>query len=90
LDYNIRSASGIYKLEKNVIPTNNVHHNKWEGEKVIKFGIVSDNHFCSKWQQLTFLNYAYDRFEQAGVTEVYNAGDIVDGHYKNRPEHIHY
>lgn len=87
--FNIMEVNNIIKLEKNVIPTNNVYHNNWDGEKIIKFGVVSDNHLCSKWQQLTYLNYVYDRFEKEGINTVYNTGDIVDGHYKNRPEHIY-
>jgi len=45
----------------------------------LKFGIVSDTHLCSKYQQLTYLEECYDIFEKKGVTDVFNAGDVADG-----------
>jgi len=45
----------------------------------IRFGIVSDTHLGSKFQQLTALHKAYEVFRSEGVTHVLHAGDIVDG-----------
>jgi predicted phosphodiesterase len=63
--------------------------NDWNGETLIRFGIVSDTHLCNKDQQLTFLNKLYDIFKEQGLDKVYHAGDITDGYYRNRPGHIY-
>jgi predicted phosphodiesterase len=55
-----------------------VDTSRFEGD-VIKFGVVSDTHLCSKYQQLTFLKEAYDFFEAEGITDVLHAGDLVAG-----------
>lgn len=52
---------------------------KWEGNRQIRFGVVSDNHINSKYTQITLLHEAYDRFQQEGIKHVYNAGDIDEG-----------
>jgi len=87
--YNVVELDNKYFLEKIAIPSENIIENKWEGEQIIKFGVVSDNHLCNKKQQLTFLNQLYNRFQKAEVEKVYNCGDLTDGYYKNRPEHIY-
>ena len=45
----------------------------------IKVGIISDTHLCSKQQQLTYLNDFYCRACDAGVKDIYHAGDIIAG-----------
>lgn len=72
-----------FTLEHNVVKTN------WNGDKVIRFGIVSDTHLCSKYQQLTHLNKMYDIFEKEGITTVYHAGDISEGDYQGRKGHVY-
>ena len=47
--------------------------------KIYKIGITSDNHLNSKYERLDVLNALYDRFEEEGITSVYNAGNWVDG-----------
>ena len=44
-----------------------------------RFGFVTDNHIGSKYSRLDVLHELYDRFECAGITEVYNAGNYIDG-----------
>lgn len=51
---------------------------RFKGEKVV-LGVVSDTHLGSKFQQLTFLNSAYDYFAENGITDVLHAGDMVAG-----------
>jgi predicted phosphodiesterase len=58
----------------------------WNGDHVIKFGVVSDTHLGSKYTQLSFLHQAYDAFEAEGITTVYHAGDITEGE-RMRPGH---
>lgn len=52
---------------------------RWEGGYTLKFAVVSDTQLGSRKQQLTFLNQCYDRFVDRGITEVFHAGDLVDG-----------
>jgi len=58
----------------------------WKGNKIVRFGLVSDTHINSKYTQLTYLNQMYDIFRSEGITHVYNVGDIDDGE-QMRPGH---
>jgi predicted phosphodiesterase len=78
-----------YKLLKAIVPQDNKYIENWNGETVIKFGVVSDTHLCNKWQQLTFLNTLYDIFQEEEIETVYHAGDLSDGYYRTRPSHIY-
>lgn len=51
----------------------------WNGDKILRFGIVSDNHFGSNWTQITLLHEAYRFFKREGVVDVYNPGDLSEG-----------
>jgi len=51
---------------------------RFEGDEYI-FGLVSDSHFGSQYQQLTHLRSAYALFEQEGIRDIYHAGDSSDG-----------
>ncbi len=51
----------------------------WKGDKIIRFGLLSDTHIGSKYTQITHLHDAYDFFEREGITEIYHAGDITEG-----------
>jgi hypothetical protein len=84
--YQIVEHDGIYSLYKDIIPTKNFHQIDWQGNKIIKFGVVSDNHLGSIYQQLTFLHHLYDIFEQEGIERVFNPGDITEG-WKMRTGH---
>jgi hypothetical protein len=44
-----------------------------------RFGVVSDTHFGSKFQQLTYLNDFYERCYNMGVDFMLNIGDLTDG-----------
>lgn len=61
---------------------------EWQGNKIIRLGMISDTHIGSKWTQLSLLHEAYDTFEREGVKHVYHAGDITEG-WKMRPGHEH-
>lgn len=43
------------------------------------FGAVSDNHLGSRYERLDVLNDLYDKFAEAGVDRVYNAGNWIEG-----------
>ena len=59
---------------------------KWDGLKIIRFAVISDTHFGSKYAQISYLNDFYDLCKKEGITAVYHAGDITDG-LKMRPGH---
>ncbi len=55
----------------------------------LKLGFTTDNHLCNKQSRLDVLNTAYDDFVRRGVTDVLNAGNIIDGEFRfNRQELI--
>jgi hypothetical protein len=80
--------NGLIKLCKSVIPSENVHEENWNGEKIIRFGVAGDKQMCSKYQQLTHLETMYDIFQREGITTVYDPGDLTEG-CKMRPGQEH-
>lgn len=54
-----------------------------------KFGFVTDNHLGSKYERLDVLNAVYDRFAMEGITDVYNAGNVIDGEARFNKFDIH-
>lgn len=55
------------------------HKAKWDGTKVLKFAIMGDTQFGSKYAQITYLHDFYDLCRREGVENVYHTGDITDG-----------
>lgn len=66
-------------LSKSYETNDSEWHRPWKNAKKIRFGVVSDTHLCSKYQQLTHLETAYSIFEKEGISEVYHAGDLCEG-----------
>lgn len=64
-------AGGQFRIKPNLI----------KGKRY-RFGVVSDNHLGSKYSRLDVLNELYDVFEERGIRDVYNAGNIVDGVFR--------
>lgn len=56
-----------------------VFSKNWDGNKTIKFAVISDTHLNSNAQQLTHLNSFYDVAKAEGVDTIYHCGDLVDG-----------
>ena len=52
---------------------------KWDGNDVLKFAIMGDTQFGSKYAQLTYLHEFYDLCVREGITDVYHTGDVTDG-----------
>lgn len=52
---------------------------KWDGLKTIKFAVMGDTQFGSKYAQITHLHDFYDLCVREGITSVYHTGDITDG-----------
>lgn len=62
------------------------HDSKWDGTTVLRFAVIGDTQFGSKYAQLTYLHDFYDLCVKEGITDVYHTGDITDG-LKMRPGH---
>ena len=55
------------------------HKAKWDGTETIRFAIIGDTQFGSKYAQITYLHSFYDLCEKEGIKTVYHTGDITDG-----------
>lgn len=62
------------------------HKAKWDGCETLKFAIMGDTQFGSKYAQITYLHDFYDLCAKEGIKDVYHTGDITDG-LKMRPGH---
>lgn len=62
------------------------HDGTWDGTQTIRFGLMGDTQFGSKYAQITYLHNFYDLCASMGITDVYHTGDITDG-LKMRPGH---
>lgn len=70
------------KPEKRVVIQNQEpehHDSKWDGTTVIRFGVMGDTQFGSKYAQLSYLHEYYDLCAREGIKDVYHTGDITDG-----------
>ncbi len=56
----------------------NQHRHTW-GRKHLKFGLCSDTHYGSKYCDRKAIEDLYARFNAAGVSRVYHAGDVTEG-----------
>lgn len=70
-----------YELQKRQTITDRVFTidtRRFTGD-VVKIGVVSDTHLCSRHQQLTHLKSIYQRFHDEGIDTVLHAGDLLEG-----------
>jgi len=51
--------------------------------------LISDTHLASKYDRLDILRYLYKEAKEKGITTVLHSGDITDGYYPNRANHIY-
>jgi hypothetical protein len=77
--YNVHEAYGIWKITNDLIPSENRYQSDWDGNRIIRFGLMGDTQINSKYTQLTHLHRLYDIFAEEGITTVYHTGDIDDG-----------
>lgn len=71
-------------IVQNQEPTS--HDVNWNGATTLKFAIMGDTQFGSKYSQITYLHNFYDICAADGVKDVYHVGDMVEG-LKMRPGH---
>ena len=57
--------------------------------KVTKLFMISDTHLASKWDNVPILEQIYEEAYKKGVNTILHAGDISEGYYRNRPNHVH-
>lgn len=57
--------------------------------KPIRFGVVSDEHLCSRYERLDVLNGVFDVFEKEGVKTVYSCGNYIDGEARFNKNDLH-
>src|ERR1035441_8544217 len=78
---NVRT-DGVCDISGDVKPGNAVqivHDISGYRARVRRFGVTSDNHLGSKHERLDVLNALYDLYAAEGITEVYNAGNWIEG-----------
>lgn len=76
----VTNVGGIFHISKEIhFSDENVVESNWDGNKVVRIGIVSDTHIGSVYTQITHLHAMYDIFEKNGITNVYHGGDITEG-----------
>ncbi|GEM_PF-694836 len=78
--YNIVERDGFIGISKDaeVGGYRRIDLSKFEN-KIYRLGFTSDNHLNSIFERLDVLHALYDLFEKEGITEVYNAGNWIDG-----------
>lgn len=84
--YNVRETSGIWKINNDLIPSENHYKDKWNGKRTLRFGLMGDTQINSKYTQLSHLHRLYDFYAEEGIKVVYHTGDIDEGE-KMRPGH---
>lgn len=87
IEYN--HVEGKYKFQKKIPRTIRTFDHDFGVDTTIEFMVISDTHLCQKKQQITFLNWLYDEAKRRGLSTVYHVGDISDGYYKHRQDHVY-
>lgn len=77
--YNIIENDNIYHIKRLPDEETKVYKSSWNGNKIIRFGLMGDTQFSSKYCQITHLHNFYDICEREGIEIVYNTGDIDEG-----------
>lgn len=71
------SGSKNFKSFENLVPKK--HTADWDGVETIRFGLIGDTHFNSKYAQITYLHDFYSICAEEGISDVYHTGDIDEG-----------
>ena len=72
-------AENRKEAEKSLYADPMIIKNDWNGDRIIRLGLLGDTHIGSKWEQPSYLHKAYDIFKSEGITDVYHAGDMTEG-----------
>ena len=77
-----KEAGRVYiHLIKKARDTGNTYDfaDRWKNSREIKIGVLSDTHLGSEYDAVDELNHFYDVCLERGVTDVFHAGDLVEG-----------
>lgn len=77
--YNVLRIGDNLKISNILLPKQNEVKHQWNGENIIRFGLMGDTQINSKYTQLTHLHSLYDVYAVEGITDVYHTGDIDEG-----------
>ena len=77
-----------YKMTRIPVSDAKTFVSKWDGAKIVRFGLLGDKHFGSKFTQIGYMHKAYDIFASEGIKDVYDTGDITEGE-NMRPGHAY-
>ena len=85
----LTKENGVYYV--NDFGDMHIDHNEYKVEdfkdkKILKFGLLSDTRFGSKYQQLSIVNDFYQKAYNAGVDFFIHCGDISEGKYTGEKE----
>lgn len=67
------------------LPIKSLNYNK----QCVTIGIMSDTHIGSICFDENDLDRAFEEFDKANVDFIVHPGDILEGHYSNRPGHVY-
>jgi predicted phosphodiesterase len=87
--HELQTSGGKIWLDTQSVPSESVATREHNGQTIIRILVVSDTHLCSKYQQLSVLEAAYDDAIAHGCDFAIHAGDLTDGFYQSRPGHIY-
>jgi len=76
--YNIQQLNNKYYISES-LPKSETFRVSVEKERIVRIGVLGDNHLASKYARLDVLNALYDLYEKEGITQVYNTGNWIDG-----------
>lgn len=71
--------SGLHKSKFTPSGGFESHYHRAHKGGWIKVGLISDNQLGNKTSRIDVLNSAYDHFAAEGITDVYHAGNVIDG-----------
>ncbi len=57
--------------------------------KHLKLALISDTHYCNVKEQPHLVNEVYQNCVKKGINTVLHCGDVTDGDYRNRPDHLY-
>lgn len=72
--------SGLHKKKFTKTGGFESHYHKVIKGGWLKIGLISDNQLGNKTSRLDVLHSAYDHFDAEGITDVYHAGNVIDGY----------
>jgi predicted phosphodiesterase len=77
----VREVEGIFELQ-DLLPSSRVVMKDFSrvSDPITKIGVISDTHIGSKSQRLDMNEMAYEKFANEGITDVFHAGNIIDGY----------